>query len=277
MKFRNLITVVAFAIIFAFVFLFSALVFNKIFVQPDQEFLLQGVSAFMGAFFAFLFLRLADFLTKVYKRQVRHYNSLVILETQLNEIGGIIHDNLYLLPNFIKTITSGNIYFNNLREIPIDKSHYKDLYDLDLLNELFAYNYDLRKINDDIETATLGYQDIKNALIQRHVTPQNYKVNAEILAKNLQLIEIFLKELKDKTVRLLARVRLQIKGDIPLGTKLQRFFMHTVGPKIKQEDLDKEIKKLKSEIEETKIRSQKEIEEILKKYRTTPKDGKGGE
>jgi len=103
----------------------------------NNQILIQGFSAFAGAFFAFLSLRLAEFFTKLYQRQVKHYNSLVLLETQLNENGGIIHDNLYILPNFIRVISSGNIYFNNLRSIPIYREHYENLYDLDLLNELF--------------------------------------------------------------------------------------------------------------------------------------------
>lgn len=107
----------------------------------NDQLLIQGFSAFAGAFFAFLFLRLAEFLSKVYQRQVKHYNSLVILETQLNELGGIIHDNIYLIPFFRNAITSGNIYFSKLRQLPIDRSHYENLHDIDLINDLFSFNY----------------------------------------------------------------------------------------------------------------------------------------
>lgn len=229
--------------------------------------LVQGFGAFAGAFFAFLFLRLAEFFSKIYSRQVQHYNSLVMLETQLNEIGGIIHDNLYIIPTFAKVIVSGNVYFNNLHKIPIDKSHYQNLYDINLLNELFEYYYQLRKINDDIETMAAGYSDIKNALIQGHINQARYKVNAGALAETLKTLEIFLADIQEQTVKLMARVSVQIKGDIPLGTKLQRMFIHTVGDKLKQEEIDRQVKKLSKEIEETKTKSQKQIEEVLKKYK----------
>lgn len=231
-----------------------------------SQIFIEGFSAFAGAFFAFLFLRLGEFLTKLYQREVKHYNSLVILETQLNEIGGIIHDNLYILPNFIRVIKSGNIYFNNLHQIPIDKGHYENLYDLDLLNLLFSYNYQVRKINDDMATASLGYQDIKNALIQKHIAPEHYKVNANLLAENLKQIEIFLTELQEETVKLLARIRVQMRYDRPLGTRIMSIFIHTYGEKVKQKEIDKEVEKLNKEIEDTKTASQKQIEEILKKY-----------
>lgn len=231
-----------------------------------NQVLIEGFSAFAGAFFAFLFLRLAEFLTKLYQREVKHYNSLVLLETQLNETGGIVHDNLYILPNFIRVITSGNIYFNNLHPITIDKSHYDSLYDLDLLNELFTYYYQARKLNDDMATASSGYQDIKNALIQKNISPQDYIVNAKLMATNLKQIEIFLNEFQNSTVDLLAKIRVQMKFDIPLGTRLQSFLIRPSGKKIKKAEIKKEKEKLMKEIEETKTKSQKEIDEILKKY-----------
>ena len=235
-------------------------------IDINTQILVQGFSAFAGAFFAFLFLRLSEFFSKLYQRQVQHYNSLVILETQLNEIGGIIHDNIYVLPNFIRVITSGNVYFNNLRPIPIDKSHYVNLYDLTILNELFTYNYQVRKINDDMETANLGYQDIKNALIEKNITLADYKINTDSIAINLKQIEIFLAELETTTVKLLARIRVQMRYDKPLGTKIQALFIHSHGAKLKKEEIEKEAKKLNKEIEETKTQSQKEIDEVLKKH-----------
>lgn len=148
--------------------------------QLTSNVLIQGVSAFAGAFFAFLFLRIGEFLSKLYQREVKHYNTLVILQTQLNEIGGIIHDNLYILPQFQVVIRSGNIYFNNLHTIPIDRTHYDNLYDIDLKNDLFEYYYKIRKINDDIESATSGYQDIKNAFIQKHIEKPDYSNGGSI-------------------------------------------------------------------------------------------------
>lgn len=232
-----------------------------------NQLLIEGFSAFAGAFFAFLFLRLAEFLSKLYQRQVQHYNSLINLETQLNEIGGIIHDNLYILPNFIRVISSGNIYFNNLHQIPIDKSHYQNLYDLELLNELFSYNYQARKLNDDIRSASSGYSDIKNALIQKNINKQGYIVNAKLMSNNLRQIEIFLTEFENITVDLLAKVRIQVRYDRPLGTKMQHFFIRPSSKKIKKQEIEKEKERLLREIEETKTQSQKQIEKILKKYK----------
>lgn len=183
----------------------------------QQTLLVQGFSAFSGAFFAFIFLRLATFFSKIYDRQVKHYNSLVNLETQLNELGGVIHDDLYVIPGFITTITGGNIYSNNLHTFSVDKSHYANLYDIDLINLLFDFNYKIRKLNDDIETLSSGYQEIKFAFIERHIDAAQYKLNTELIARTLKILEAFLTELENDTINLMARVRLKIRKDMPLG------------------------------------------------------------
>lgn len=236
-------------------------------IGDNYDLLNQAIAAFAGAFFAFLFVRLGEFFTKLYSREVKHYNSLVNLETQLNEIGGIIHDNLYILPFFQNVISSGNVYYNNLHVIPVDKSHYENLYDIELINELFTYFYQVRKINDDMTSATSGYGDIKNALIQGHITQEHYKVNAMMLAENLKMIEVFLSDLEERNMKLMARVRVQSKKDIPLGSRIMGKLIKTSGKNLKHSEINKELKKLEKEIEDTKTQSQKEIEEVIKKYR----------
>ena len=91
------------------------------------------------------------------------------------------------------------------------------------------------------------------------------------MAVNLKQIEVFLTDLEERTIELLARIRVQMKYDMPLGSKLQAFFIRTHGADIKKEEIEKESKKLRKEIEETKTKSQKEIEEILKKHNLSNK------
>lgn len=232
----------------------------------DQLFI-EGFSAFAGAFFAFLFLRLAEFFTKIYKRKIKHYNSLVSLGTELNELGGIIHDNLYLIPFFRKAILKGNIYFNQLHLLQVNKSHYRHLFDIEIINELFSFNYQLRKINDDIISLTGGYSDIKNAFIAHDINKNDYLINAQITANHLATVEIFLNDLQKQCVKLLAKARLMLKKDIPLGTKIMNYFIYTSGLKISDKELNKETTKLLKEIEETITNSQKEIEAVLKSYK----------
>ncbi len=236
-------------------------------MDTNTELYIQGFGAFAGAFFAFLFLRLWDFFSKIYQRQVKHYNALILLETQLNELVGIVNDNAYVIPFFKNAITSGGIYFSKLRQLPIDRSHYLTLHDIELINELFSFNCQLRKFNDDIDSLTDGYSDIKNAYIQQHIERQDYLVNAQISADHLITLEAFLANIEDRSLQLMAKVRLMARKDIPFGTKFTRFFIHTSGSKLSIENIAKETSRLQNEIEVTKTQSQKEIEEVIKKYR----------
>lgn len=232
----------------------------------ESELLVQGFAAFAGAFFAYFFTRVADFFGRVYQRQIKHFNSLVKLEQQLNEIGGIIDDNLYVIPPFRSVLESGNVYYNNLHIIKVDQTHFDDLHDVDLLNSLFVYQYEVRRNNDDISTFTNGLHMLTSALMNKGITHDEYKVNALLLAEQMRTIEAFHKRLQDNTIQLLSRVRVQIKMDVPLGTKLQRLFIHTAGDtgKITKKMVKDERKKLEKELKKSRAESRKEIEQIRK-------------
>ena len=58
-----------------------------------------------------------------------------------------------------------------------------------------------------------------------------------------------------------------MRKDKPLGTRVMELLIRPSSKKLKQAEIDKEFEKLNKEIEETKTQSQKEIEEVLKKYR----------
>lgn len=233
----------------------------------QHEILLQGFSAFAGAFFAYLFTRIASFFSKIYDRQVKHFNSLVRLGNQLNEIGGLIDDNLFILPKFRDVLLSGNVYYNNLSNIPVDKTHFDDLHDIDLINLLAEYQYEVRRNNDDMRTFTQGHQMLTQALMSKGITHPEYKENAVLLAEQLKTMEAFHARLLENTFQLLARVRVQLTTDIPLGTKLQRLFIHTAGDqnKITKKMVDNEKKKLKKELRHSQTASKKEIDRVLRK------------
>ncbi len=232
----------------------------------ESELLVQGFAAFSGAFFAYFFTRVADFFGRVYQRQVQHFNSLVRLEQQLNEIGGIIDDNLYVMPPFRQVLESGNVYYNNLHIIKVDQSHFDNLHDVDLLNRLFAYQYEVRRNNDDISTFSNGLQMLTSALMNKGITHDEYKANVLLLAEQMKTMEAFHKQLQSNTINLLSRIRVQIKADVPLGTKLQRLFIHTAGDtgKITKKMVNDERKKLEKELKESREESRKEIEQIRK-------------
>lgn len=231
--------------------------------NPIYVLLISGFGAFAGAFFAFIFLKLADFLIRIHQRKMKHYNSLVLLETQLNELLGIIYDNVSIISSFKEIINSGKIHFGKLRQVPIDRSHYSNLQDVTLKNNLFSYNYKLRQLNDDIDNITNGYNDIKNALLQKNISYEDYLTNVKFTVGFLIKLGKYLKNINEQTIELLVKVRLMCKKDLPLGTKISRWFIRQSGSNLIESDLDEEKKKLLNEIEIIGNQSQKEIDDIL--------------
>ncbi len=218
--------------------------------------------SFTGAFLAFLFLRLSDFLTQVYRRQEKHFNSLVELQSQLNEIIGIIYDNLYLFPGILEAITTGNVSWNKIRLIPLDKSHYLRLFDTDLINTLFEFNLSVRKINDDVESFTSGYEILRNALIERNITQEHYQLNCKLLAPNLKHIAAAQKILLNELLKLFARIRIQTNKDAPLIMRLKTIVIPVSGKTITEKDIREEVELLKKEVEANVEKSKIEIDAI---------------
>ena len=231
--------------------------------NPIYVLLISGFGALAGAFFAFIFLKLAEFLTRIHQRKMKHYNSLVLLETQLNELTGIIYDNVCIIFSFKEIINSGKIYFGKLRQVPIDRSHYDNLYDVTLKNDLFSYNYKLRQLNDDIDNITNGYNDIKNALLQKSISYETYLENVKFTVDFLTKLGKYLKNIDEQAIELLVKVRLMCKKDLTLGTKISRWFIRQSGSNLIESDIAEERKKLLSEIEMIGNRSKKEIDDIL--------------
>ena len=90
-------------------------------------------NSFLGALLALLSLALTNIIGRIIRRKIQHYNSLVTLESQLNEMIGIIKDNLYLFPTFKSSIKRGNIYWSQIRTISVDKTHLTNLADIELM------------------------------------------------------------------------------------------------------------------------------------------------
>lgn len=233
----------------------------------NQEIISSIAGGFAGAFFALIFLGVSSFISKILARKTIHYNSLVILETQLNEMIGIIKDNIYLMPPFRDAINNGNIYWSQIRVIPVDKSHLNKLSDLDLINDLFEFDYKIRKVNDDIESLAVGYNELKDAYIHKYIKVDHYILNAKNTADQIELLEIFSEDLLEDLTKLLTKIKILLKKDKPILTKIQEKLNKTSGDKITVNEFKKEKSKLEKELEESSRKSTEEIEKLLKQKR----------
>jgi hypothetical protein len=263
--FKKYIVIVLLTILAIFIAFWIVQLFNYTF-SSDREFIFNGIDAFLGAFLAFLFIRIGDFLTKIYDREVKHYNALVFLNTELNSIMGITTSNLFILPNFKSSITKGNIYWGQMNTLPITKELLHQLYDIELINDVFRYINHVETLNDDINNITGGYKDLKNALIDRKIKTEHYITNAELISKNLTLIEAFLKGHLDETIKLTAKLRLAQERDKPLASRLLERIIGVKKKKFTKKELLDEEKQVRKEISEVSAEGNKRISTTLKKH-----------
>lgn len=234
-------------------------------LNASKDFMITVLNGFWTAFFALIFLGISSIASKIFSREMKHYNSLVNLETQLNEMIGIIKDNIYVMQGYKEVIVKGNIHWANLRPIFIDKSHYENLHDVDLINRVFSFFYQIRKINDDMENLQNGYDDLKNAYIQKLIPVEQYVENAKRISVVLDDLILFSEELVEELLSLLARVRIQIRNDKPITSRITELLIYTTGNNITLAEYEKEKRKLNVELNESTSESAKQIRKVQKR------------
>lgn len=237
-------------------------------LNTSKDFMITVLNGFWTAFFALIFLGISSIVSKIFSREMKHYNSLVNLESQLNEMIGIIKDNIYVMEGYKDVIIKGNIHWGNLRPVFIDKSHYENLHDTDLINRVFSFFYQVRKINDDMENLQTGYNDLKNAYIQKQIPVEQYVENAKRICVVLDDLETFSEQLTDELLTLLTRVRIQIKHDKPLTARISEALIYTIGNRITMEEFEKEKKLVDEELDSSTKESAKQIQKIIKRRKT---------
>jgi len=262
MNIKKIIKTISLIIFPTLIFLFFYFLFNKIFSNQKIIFIQVSLSAFMGAFFAFLFIKLAELLTKISERTNKHYNAMVKIEHRFNDYLNYISDNCFLIKNFIKALKKGGIYINRFALLPIEKDITLELLDLPLINKIFSFNTSVRKMNNSMETINSWYDEIKKAYLEGKMNRDIYKKNSENVIKNLQDLDSFLISLEEKTKNISALVRILLKYK-PFTVRIVQFFSRDRSLEISEERIGSEKNKLNLEIEKIVKESRKEIEEAI--------------
>ncbi len=255
-----------FGFVAGFVFSFAINFFTQIFFSDADIHLSGAVDAFAGAFFAFLFLRIGDGLTKIYERQIRHYNAMVELEFVLNQNLDQIGRDMLIVENSKNNLAeskSEKIVVENPQDpspIQIRQELLLRLYGKDIINRVFAYFMVIERVNDDLLTTKRFYRGV----IEKSLTARDLRLfleNVPELEKHFSVLEKFLTDLLNRTHNLLAIIRAGLKHK-PLFTRIMFLVMrgYTV---ISEEDIAKEREKLKSEITEMRAKSREEIQKMM--------------
>ena len=269
MTLRNILSFVFVAIIFAFVAAFAFNIFGELFFHTNDKVTDSFYGAFLGAFFAFLFVRISDVLTRLYDRQTKNYNTLIQFEHHLNKCLGLIGENFFIVKDFKRVFSEPRkpneptrLYRNEFSQIPLEYELLPALTNIDLVNELFLYNGSIRKLNGTMENLAKVYDTMRAALLEGKTTEDNYYRNVARLLEGYDVLDRFLNASAEETDKLVATIRVLMR-DRPFLASIMRWTTKTRYAKSFAKRQRKEIETVKKERKEIIESSEKKIREIL--------------
>lgn len=270
---REKLASLLFLIVLVFLGVFSYYIFKELFFESNLEFSNSAYAAFLGAFLAFLFVRIGDFLKAFSDRLSRNYNALVKFDHILNSLYNDLDDNIYVVEIFeslyqenIKAVEEKRIFIwaNRLHPVRLFDDLILELLNMDLTNELFALNIHLRKFNDSADTINRAYTESKEALISGSIEPKVYIDNLGNTHRHLLDIKSFLISYSEEIKEAISAVRVLCKRKTLMGS----IFARLPGRNYSR-DFDthrqEQLKILEEEMTRTRKSSGEKIESVLNK------------
>jgi len=206
-------------------------------------------AAIIGAFVAFLFVRLAEFLSHYYQGKLTHYQALALLHGHLQGYLNIVDENLLYLKGLQDSTQKGVMHTGvfGLTAFPIDSSYYAKLENLELMNALHNLDTWLRRCNNELEVFKNAYTRACDAYAQKSINADGFRDQVGFFADNVGVYQGFLSNVSEEIFRTLAICRVRLKKDQPLGSWLVHRIMRIEFTKVGEKDLNDQLKQLKKE------------------------------
>jgi hypothetical protein len=264
---NNVLSFGPLAIIFGFIATVSFLFFKALF-GSDAGLKDDLTAAFMGAFFAFLFVRLGEGLTLIYKRKTLSRNSMVRLQHHFNDCLNILNDNIFVIDTFFDVFKGydtkqqhGRVFANRLQIIPIEKALVVDLNNLDFINEVFTLQVDIQKLNDSMNMSNRMIEGITEAFLGGRINLKNYVENIDHIRPQMEELKKFLSATMEDVIKALASSKLLLKNE-PILSTIIRLSTSTHYSSSHKKRIPDEVARLKEEIEALSIESEERINKI---------------
>lgn len=230
------------------------------------------LSAFLGAFFAYLFTRIAVFFDRMHNRKKCYHNALVALETQCNKFFNVVGNNLFVINDFIE-IGKNNIvkqqpflYINELHTFAIDKKILQNLANIDLINDLFSFEETVAKTNDSISSVNKFLSIMQEALLNKSVDQRTYLANVDIVIHKMSESMVFLEDLDREDKELAAKARVLIKEhNRSLHARFISKLLHVRFTPKQLKEVKKELRALDAEMNEICNKDRERINKIVSK------------
>lgn len=263
---RAALILIVLAFVAAVTFHFTRIIFS------DAELVITtaAVGAFFGAFFAFLFLRIADWLRAFTARRRRAREVLVRLQHRLNALLSALDDNAYIIDGFRNGIEKSRpntdifVWHSRLQDVGTLDPGYIELLDVGLINDHFVLDTHLYKLNKSMETINYAYGDVKNALIAGRMTTDNYMRNLENVQSNLAELRQHIAATMEEVKANIAAGRVFLRK-VKWLAPILRWVVRRKDSVWFETRFERELKRLDTEIEQVKKESRERLERIKTK------------
>jgi len=232
-------------------------------IVPDinKNIFQNGIGAFFGAFFAFVFLRLSDWVSLKRKENISHFNSLVMIERHLNRVISCLEKNILNFQGNIEALESMKLLTWSSHTIPYNFELADELKNIDFVNDYFTFTLDLETMNNDFNTMKSMYDEVKGLFIDRKISPDVYQDNVAFCVNRMREISKFIHSYQEKAIQLTAKARILQKENKNWSFLFGAFPKRHYGKNFEKE-LEKEKDILNEEIETVSKKSQEEIDKI---------------
>jgi hypothetical protein len=222
-------------------------------------------AAFIGAVFgslsSFLLILLHDFLRSLKERQTIHLNSMVKLETELQIDAEVLYDNLYMIPQFMESLTQLRPFLHTLDTFTINTDHFQAIHSLTLKNHLLAYQSHTRKLNKDIAALCDNYRRLRDGYVSgTDKEKQIFVANAPQFINWLKELDAALTVHLEELNTLTAEDRLRIRKDTSWLRKAKLRLLRRA--ELAQEEIDLETKQVAKERDKSAEEDRDRIEKI---------------
>lgn len=274
MRLKSLIEVASITFIVVVAAGIAAALVWRTFIHIEPVLLEGFIGAFMGAFFAFLFIRLGDTLTRFYERMAQDRTALVTLQHYFNDCLGIIGDDLYICDVYFAyydELHSGeprvSVFANDFHPIPIRRELLLSLLNLDFINELSTFTVHVRKLNDSMATLNKMIGQANDALISQNINREIFIENSTRFRESVFNVKQFLNAAKDEVTELFAATRVMTQRESTFS-KITRHLTKARYSAREKEAIPAAIQKLKEELDQSSIQSGKRIDRVQSNNKT---------
>jgi hypothetical protein len=178
---KNVLAILLVLVVAVFMTTFGVGIGVDMFFNADPRAVEAYRGGFVGAFFAFLFVRVGDLLSRWFEQQRRNSDALMALQLRYVEAWNVLSNNNFVWEYWSELVKERgeivNLWTNRLRQVNIPGERLHELLNLDLLNELVDLNTRLTQVNDDTEAFGRTYEVAAEGLLSEKIDLAGYREN----------------------------------------------------------------------------------------------------